>query len=124
VTLRNNLLRGSILFLGEVPEPERASARKNWHFDHNGFAWRDTALLAPTDVVGLPEFLSVDPTDRDYLRVPANGRLGAGGEWPSYIGALPPGPAPAEGDWFTRLQERWAKVAPTLRDGDASPSPE
>ena len=26
---------------------------------------------------------------------------------PPYIGALPPGPALPEGDWFTRLQERW-----------------
>lgn len=27
-----------------------------------------------------------------------------------YIGALPPGPAPPEGDWFTRLLERWEEV--------------
>ena len=27
-----------------------------------------------------------------------------------YIGALPPGPTPPEGDWFTRLLERWEEV--------------
>jgi len=27
-----------------------------------------------------------------------------------YIGALPPGPEPSEGDWFTRLLERWEEV--------------
>lgn len=27
-----------------------------------------------------------------------------------YIGALPPGPAPPEGDWFTRLLERWKEI--------------
>ena len=29
---------------------------------------------------------------------------GVGGSLPSYIGPLPPGPAPPDGDWFTRLQ--------------------
>jgi len=28
----------------------------------------------------------------------------------AYIGALPLVPAPPEGDWFTRLLERWEEV--------------
>lgn len=31
-------------------------------------------------------------------------------ELPAHIGALPPGPAPPEGDWFTRLLERWKEI--------------
>jgi hypothetical protein len=27
-----------------------------------------------------------------------------------YIGALPPGPAPPEGDWCTQLLDRWEEV--------------
>jgi hypothetical protein len=64
----------------------------------------------PGDLPGGPTFLSVNPADRDYLRVPAAGPEatgGAGGSLPSYVGALPPGPAPKEGDWFTRLRDRW-----------------
>jgi hypothetical protein len=31
-------------------------------------------------------------------------------EMRNYIGALLPGPAPPEGDWFTRLREWWQEV--------------
>ena len=30
---------------------------------------------------------------------------------PFFVGALPPGPAPKEGGWFTRLRERWGHSA-------------
>src|SRR4029453_15562064 len=55
-------------------------------------------------------FLSLDPTYPDYARIATDSPLaksGAGGAWPAYIGALPPGPAPKEGDWFTRVRKRW-----------------
>ena len=45
------------------------------------------------------------------------------GRQAGYIGALPPGPAPAEGDWFTRLLERWEEVQQRiekLQAGDAA----
>jgi WD40 repeat protein len=62
----------------------------------------------PTDLL-MPDvkFLSTNPADPNYFRIPADSPLatgGAGGDLPTYIGALPPGPAPKDGDWFTRLQ--------------------
>jgi hypothetical protein len=75
---------------------------------HNGR--RDVLVRTATDLAVEPAFLSLDPKHPDYLRLPADSPLakgGAGGEWPSYIGALTPGPAPREGDWFTRLRQRW-----------------
>lgn len=62
----------------------------------------------PTDLL-MPDvkFLSTNPADQNYFRIPAESPLatgGAGGDLPTYIGALPPGPAPKDGDWFTRLQ--------------------
>jgi hypothetical protein len=65
---------------------------------------------APTDILGAPRFLSRIPVSPDYLRIAAADSIahsGVGGAWPNYIGPLPPGPAPAGGDWFTRLRERW-----------------
>ena len=37
-----------------------------------------------------------------------------------YIGALPPGPAPPEGDWFTRLLERWEEVQQRIEKLEAT----
>ena len=53
---------------------------------------------AETDVVKEVQFMSTDAKDRNYLRLPAD---------EEYAGALSPGPAPEEGDWFTRLLDRW-----------------
>lgn len=55
------------------------------------------------------ELLSLDRADRNYLRFPADAPLLLEGETgsPRWIGALPPGPAPPEGDWFTHLLDRW-----------------
>jgi hypothetical protein len=50
--------------------------------------------------------------DRSFSRPPL-AAAGAGGAWPAYLGALPPGPAPQEGDWFTQLRERWLVPTPT-----------
>jgi len=36
-------------------------------------------------------------------------------EMRNYIGALSPGPAPPEGDWFTRLRERWQEVLENVK---------
>jgi hypothetical protein len=91
--------------------------------DHNGYPRqvrqgelyllkRDIFPQAPSDVLAEPKFLSMDPLSPDYLRLPSDSPLakgGAGGSWPNYLGALPPGPAPKEGDWFTRLREKWRK---------------
>jgi hypothetical protein len=58
------------------------------------------------------ELLSLDRTDRNYLRFPADSPLRLEDEKgsPRWIGALPPGPAPPEGDWFTNLLDRWNAI--------------
>ena len=60
--------------------------------------------------------LSEDPLDRNYLRVdPASIKLPDGDP---FSGALPP--SPAEGDWFTQLQERWKDTQDFLQELSAT----
>jgi hypothetical protein len=69
-------------------------------------------------VLGEPKFLSLDPLHPDYLRIAVDcllAKAGAGGAWPSYLGAFPPGSAPKDGDWFTRLRQRWGGLAPAVK---------
>ncbi len=112
VIVRNNITRYGLSLDGEVGKvlPEVV---KTWHVDHNGYTLPGAYPSAPTDSVAKPDMLSLDPANPNYLRLPAESPLakgGAGGAWPSYVGALPPGPAPKEGDWFTRLRQRWPDV--------------
>jgi hypothetical protein len=133
ITIRRNILFGSFgvdLFEGTPTQVEEAKARVQMEF--NGFTQdiRSPNSFPPssTDCVDPSPFLSVDVNDADYARLSPDSRFSnlanrlsaANGE--SYIGALPPGPAPPEGDWFTRLRERW-KVAITLRRDEPSASP-
>ena len=102
-------------------EKNGVDASRDWHVGwndylnynkHPGIAFPRTT----TDLSAEPAFLSLDPKQPDYLRIVNDSPLataGVGGTWPGYIGAFPPGPAPKEGDWFTRLRERWLNVAPT-----------
>jgi hypothetical protein len=54
---------------------------------------------------------SLDPHDhRQYMRVSNPSVILNRDGRQEYIGALPPGPAPPEGDWFTRLLQRWEEV--------------
>jgi hypothetical protein len=73
---------------------------------------RKETMLLPTahDRSEPPVLLSLSPADRDYMRLPADSPLGKAPDPPGYVGALPPGPAPKEGDWFMRLRDRWAAV--------------
>lgn len=114
VTIRNNIVQYGVAVYnsaGTLLPPVQ------WQLGHNGYLeygegpFKPLVAQSPTDVAPDPDFLSVDSTHRDYARIPADapaGTAGAGGDWPGYLGALPPGPAPKEGDWFTRLQERWS----------------
>ncbi len=62
-------------------------------------------------IVEEPQWLSLDPHDhRNYMRVSNPSVVLNRDGRQEYIGALPPGPAPPEGDWFTRLLERWEEV--------------
>jgi hypothetical protein len=119
VRVHNNIFRSQ---RGEgiiMAEQDFAAVSKAWDVGHNCHVPSPTESLPghrllpvqPTDLKRAPEFLSEDPRHGDYLRISAERPLataGAGGELPSYIGALPPGPAPLAGDWFTRRRERGA----------------
>jgi tetratricopeptide (TPR) repeat protein len=117
VTIENNIIRSESLS-GFLLNPEDLKVVNGvWKIGHNcfgaaefqeipdGWAWFPKQ---PTDLIVAGPFLSDDPSQADYLRIAADGKLatgGVGGNLPSYIGPLPPGPAPQEGDWFTRLQQ-------------------
>jgi hypothetical protein len=124
VTIRNNLRREpGLLVILEGPEKQLSALVQNWQVDHNGYPRevrqgehrllkRNIWPRAARDTVGEPRFLSSDPAHPDYLRLlvdNAQAKGGAGGDWPDYLGALPPGPAPKQGDWFTRLRQKWQK---------------
>jgi hypothetical protein len=118
VTIRNNLHSrfGIVSIVGDDGAALRAAAQ-HWNIDHNAYpdltggnAVSSVLPPQPADIAILPRYLSKVPQEADYLRIAADDQLataGAGGQWPTYLGALPPGPAPADGDWFTRIRERW-----------------
>jgi hypothetical protein len=98
---------------GDMP-----SMRNTWNVGHNAYlqfpaqsasgSSSDFPRQATDRIVQNPA-ISLAPDDSKYLRIPAGGPLasgGAGGELPAFIGALPPGPVPAGGDWFSRLLAR------------------
>ncbi|HVA50298.1 MAG TPA: protein kinase [Pirellulales bacterium] len=133
VAIRNNITTQGVRLSGEA-DKLRDQIFKNWLVDHNSYLRLGSLPKGRGDILEDPAFLSTEPGGRDYARIPADGPLasgGAGGDLPDYVGALPPGPAPKEGDWFTRLRERWQagedKVDPVPARRDdvgASPSPE
>lgn len=110
VTIRNNVTDSSVI-CGNLSKEDRAKLASSWQCDHNSyFRVSPKTFTSKSDIVGPKGFLSIDPRNRDVWRIPADSPLasgGVGGDLPSYIGALPPGPAPKEGDWFTKLRERW-----------------
>jgi len=72
----------------------------------------------PSNRTGPLPLLSIDPASRNYLRLDAKQLPKDAAGQPIQFGALPPGPAPPEGDWFTRLRERWTDV---LADVESTP---
>ena len=112
VRAQNNIFRMRPAFGGvALPLKDLAEAMKHWHVGYNCYLTQPpksnaTIPLQSNDVVTRNPFLSSDPTHADYLRIAADGPLatgGVGGDLPEYIGPLPPGPPPKDGDWFTRL---------------------
>lgn len=70
----------------------------------------ENALPRPANILALPILYSAHPRKPNFARLKPDSpgaKSGKGGAWPSYAGALPPGPAPKEGDWFTGLRSRW-----------------
>lgn len=108
MVIYNNISEITACHIDPQADLTPASAQKNWDMDYNNYVRRGRLGKAEHDVIADPQFLSSRADDRDYLRIPADTPLvGVGGKWPSYMGALPPGSAPKDGDWFTRLRERW-----------------
>jgi hypothetical protein len=111
VTLTNNVLFGvrfASKHSGGMPVPASVS---NWTVGNNLYlAESDESYelpRGPTDRRGGPELFSLARNEADYLRASGDALIVEGG---GFIGALPPGPVPPEGDWFTRLRERWKDV--------------
>jgi len=100
-------------------EPLAVEPSRSWILHRNVVAVlngsADELPLAETEFTYSARFLSISPTDRDYLRTPYEKSL-AGDDVNQHLGAFPPGPAPPQGDWFTELVARW-------RDVLGSPSP-
>ena len=91
-------------------------APAHWQFADNRFSTLDNQLSenpirpSPGGMDHPADFLSTDPLAKDYACIPENspfGRVGRAGNEPGFAGTFPPGPASAEGDWFTRLRDRW-----------------
>ena len=124
VRIANNVLRSQrksgIQFR---PMDRVADAKAKWRVGHNVYlatpeTWDSGATgfeRQPTDVVTTSQFQSINPKDAGYLRPADDSPLasaGAGGDLPTYVGALPPGSAPKDGDWLTRLQN-WDRRNPS-----------
>lgn len=121
VVIRNNLhIRTYLGFLASGAEKHLDAVMRDWQIDHNAYAeattdfgWKVPMADLPKgagDILGPVKFLSDEPAHSDYLRLPANDPRatgGAGKGWPTYMGPLPPGPAPKEGDWFTTIRKKW-----------------
>jgi len=114
VRVQNNIIRsqkGGGIALSAIA---LAEVQDSWEVSHNCYMDEPGGILNhrsfprhSTDLVQQPQYLSLDPTDANFLRIPGDGQLataGAGGDLPEYIGPFSPGPAPKEPDWFARLR--------------------
>jgi tetratricopeptide (TPR) repeat protein len=126
VRIHNNLVHSRDKNGFEVSAQHFPNIKDAWQVGHNGFrdkppepADRPSGMyhwpLGKLDQIRDALFLSDTRGElTKYLRIAADSPLatgGAGGDLPRYIGAFPPGPAPKDGDWFTRLL---AHAAPPL----------
>jgi hypothetical protein len=121
VTVCNNIMCWGLSFNNQEGAAQYRQAAQSWKVGHNCYLDYEVKenpfpvfSKGATDLVDRADFV-LNPEALDYLRLPSDSPLakaGVGGAWPSYIGALPPGPAPKDGDWFTRLRETWMKNKP------------
>lgn len=125
VAICNNVrMRKGLMILQEGAEQDIARALENWQVQgncyeaelepgHDASKKEKVFPKPPGNVLGVPRLLSHNIASRDFGRISDGDSLahrGLGGEWPSYVGALPPGPAPQDGDWLTRLTGRWKQA--------------
>ena len=134
VRIADNILFGLSggLFLNETDEPPIVPAE--WTVGPNAFLYSQPAKVlqgrperpranlprSSHDLTAGPEFLSTNPLDvRLYMRIPQDGQLAVrspDGPGPAWFGALPPGPAPPEGDWLIHLLSRLQQLNPHWAD--------
>lgn len=115
VTMLNNVLQaGSYHGIQFDSEEGRAMARRAWQVHCNAYRQEPAADVGhlfglgqrPGDVIASPLLLSIDPAEAPFGRIAAAGPLaasGAGGAFPDYIGALPPGNDSLKADWVREL---------------------
>lgn len=85
----------------------RDAALRLWKIEGNFSRLRNSRYGVPLANIISPDatLISFDPHDRNFMRIdPTKITVSKGDPFP---GALPPGPAPPEGDWFTELQDRF-----------------
>ena len=116
--IHNNVIHSRAKEGITLPASVFPTVKNAWQVTHNSYRDKPSEpperanglilwLPGPTDHIRATQFISDDrgePTK--YLRIASDGPLanaGVGLDLPKYIGAFPPGPAPKDGDWFTRL---------------------
>jgi serine/threonine protein kinase len=96
------------------------AAAQTWRIADNSahFQTKDSGVIQQPGGMKIwhTELLSLERTDRNYLRFPIDCPLWLADDYGArpWIGALPPGPAPVAGDWFTNLLNRWNAVPETI----------
>ena len=104
-TIRGNVLDAFQVTKGAENELESIA---RWQVADNWYHIRPESLpktrvsvyRRPGDPLVTPRFLSEDVAHTNFARVEAIPGVAS-------AGALPPAPASLQGDWFTRLRERW-----------------
>jgi len=123
VLFRHNLVtsnEGILLVLGaeQFRDRVRESIVQEWNGYSNPVSDADGLPLTSRNIIAPPGFISLAPDTRDFARIPRDGpcaKLPRRDGGPTFAGALPPGPAPPEGDWFTRLLDRWKEAQEDLK---------
>lgn len=123
VKIQKNVFRGNTkpMWFSDNAKTELEALPAKWRITENMF-FRDyyisESLLRPADgnvkIQTSPYIASLnDPTH--YLRYKL---LDAADTVPVDCGAFPPGPAPAEGDWLTKLIGRWNFARPFISEAE------
>lgn len=111
--IAENVIVGDVRLQAAAAQFARLAGRP-WTFHANWWNQTPSELadeLGVNSVVQPVAFLTVNGDERDYLRFSPESPTLADGD---HYGPFSPGPASPEGDWFTRLQERWKETQEDL----------
>lgn len=120
VAIMNNLHFGTVHSLRAPAGKGRFLADRfaDWKIERNYSTGKISSLpdrwpLGSQETCQAIRYLSRDPLDRNYMRIdPMSIQIPQGDPFP---GALPPGPAPAGGDWLTDIQDRWRQALEDIK---------